>query len=194
MMIAIKDRDNVIYVYTHDEIGLIGLMEKDYFLETNCPVFKTKGNKPSLMAIINSHFERQSIKYELEINQEIDLKYINNQLIKDFKKIHDDLKIKTYETNFVSSTFLLAQEDRLFRVTANGSVIEVEKFIVLNGSHDLATAYLYRIFDLPGNIILKLKDFFKLYNQYHREFFNEFYTMDNRSFKSIKHKIYEISV
>ena len=86
MMIAIKDRDKDEHEGNYKVNGKI-------IFGKNCPgVFK--GNKPSLMAIINSHFERQSIKYELEINQEIDLKYINNQLIKDFKKIHDDLKNK----------------------------------------------------------------------------------------------------
>ena len=143
MIIGIKEKGKVVLaVSTFDGFSPVHI--GDMVLPENAGLWKVKGSQNTIMGCVFPTAESDAYRYEEALFQgEITGERLIDEIVPAMEEFARD---KEYIGNDKGrfEEFLIAQRDKLFRITAEHIVVEIDGFAAISGmSEDIAKGVLY---------------------------------------------------
>lgn len=133
MIIGIKEKDNVILAFSAFD-GFMPVSVKDSVNSENVGLWKVKNNPHTIMGCAFSTPESDAFRYEENMFQgEMDYDKLSEEIVPAMEEFAKDKEYIGNENNRFDE-LLIAQKGRLFEITYEHLVVEINSFVVVASS------------------------------------------------------------
>lgn len=150
MIIGIKEEGNVILAYSSFD-GFSYVNIEDMSNEENIGIWRVKKNPHTIMGCVFPSAESDAYRYEEDIFRgDINYDKLADDIIPAMEAFAEDKEYIGDDKDRYEE-FLIAQKGRLFKITAEHIIMEVDSSVVLSGSgEDFAKSILYKTAGEPA--------------------------------------------
>ena len=143
MIIAIKEKDKVVLAYSPFDYTT-PVTSDDMALEENLGIWKVRGNPHTVMGNRGAFAETDAFKYEEKLFRgEINYDSLTDGIIPAMEKFSEGKDYIGDEKGRYEE-FFIAQKDKLFKITSEHLVMEIDSYAVSGGgAEDLAKGALH---------------------------------------------------
>jgi hypothetical protein len=189
MIIAIKDKDCVHIAFDKNEWMLIGITKHDLMLESNLPYWKPEGINNTVMTITSNFRARDTLRYNLNFEKPLSLKYLQFEFASQMRKILIDSKITEDKEDEYFENVIIASDNLLYTIDKYYFVEEIQEFIVFDHHEKIAM----EVFDgqnkMEMSILERINEVIAYCNVYANNEVKTVYIVNTRDMVLVEHKI-----